>query len=242
MSKLKDLKVKLKQQEDKQRAWHYMLKAFKAGKGDYAERDIFLGVPSSTQKKIAKEYIFLSLKELQLLLRNPIHEYRHTALFILIEKYKRVKSPEEEKEIYDFYLDNINWVNNWDLVDITARNILGIYLLKRPSERSILYKLAHSSSMWKQRIAIVSTMTFIKKRAEIQDTLNIANILFDSKDELVQKATGWLLKEVGLIDQPLLVEFLETHYNRISRVTLRYALERFDEVSRTRLFYRNRAY
>lgn len=242
MDNLKELKFKLKKEEDKERAWSYIAQRFRVGKGEYAEYDIFLGVPCELQKKLAKKYLDFSLKEIQQLLRNPIHEYRNTALYILVEKYKRTKDPDTEKEIYNFYLKNLDWVNSWDLTDISSKNILGKYLLDKPEQRSILYKLAHSSNMWKQRISIVSTLVFIKEKSQVQDTLNIASILLDSDKELVQKATGWLLKEVGLIDQPLLVEYLENNYGRISRTTLRYALERFDEVLRTRLLYRNRSY
>ena len=204
---------------------------FKTGKGEYGEGDIFLGIKVPVQRKVANKFQDLSLEDLEELLNTKIHEYRMTALFILIEQYERGDKI-EKKKIFNFYLKNTRNINNWDLVDVSAPKIVGDYLLNKP--RSVLYKLAKSNNLWERRIAIISTFTFIRNN-EFRDTLKIAEILLNDKHDLIHKAVGWMLREVGKRDQKTEEEFLQKHYLKMPRVMLRYAIERFEE--RKRKFY-----
>ncbi|RLJ00333.1 MAG: DNA alkylation repair protein, partial [Candidatus Aenigmatarchaeota archaeon] len=186
------LKQELQSLKNPEKAKVY-LGFFKTGKGEYGEGDIFLGVSVPEQRKIAKKYINLSLKELQELFSTNLHEYRACSLFILINKYR--KSDESgKKEIFDFYLKNTININNWDLVDISAPHIIGDYLLNK--NRKILYKLANSKNPWEKRISIISTFTFIKNN-QFEDTLKISEILLNDNHDLIHKAVGWMLKEIG---------------------------------------------
>ena len=202
---------------------------FKTGKGEYGEGDIFLGIKVPEQRKIAKKYPDLSLKEIQELLLSKIHENRLTSLFVLIEQYK--KSDEKgKKEIFGFYLKNTKNINNWDLVDLSAPKIVGDYLLDK--NRSILYKLAKSKSLWERRISILSTAAFIWNN-EYKDTLKISGILLNDKHDLIHKGVGWMLREVGKrVSQEKEEEFLRKHYKKMPRTMLRYAIERFSEKKR----------
>jgi len=199
---------------------------FKTGKGEYGEGDIFLGITVPQQREISKKYTDLSLKDLQELLNSKIHEYRLVALLILIIKYKKAES---KKEIFDFYLKNTKNINNWDLVDLSAPNIIGNYLVNK--DKSILYKLAKSNHLWGKRIAILSTFEFIK-RNQFEDTLKISEILLKDKYDLIHKAVGWGLREVGKRDQQTEEEFLKKFYKEMPRTMLRYAIEKFDENKR----------
>lgn len=201
---------------------------FKTGKGEYGEGDIFLGLTVPQQRQIAKKYIHLTLKELQKLLSSKIHEYRLTALFILIAKYKKA-GKEEREEIFDFYLKNTAHINNWDLIDLSAPSIVGDYLLNK--DRNILYRLAKSKSLWKKRISILATYTFIKN-GQFTDTLKISEILLKDTHDLIHKAIGWMLREVGKKDQKAEENFLMRHYRVMPRTMLRYATERFGEEKR----------
>jgi 3-methyladenine DNA glycosylase AlkD len=197
---------------------------FKTKKGQYGEGDIFLGITVPQQRQFAKKYNHLSIPELQKLLNSKIHEQRLIALLILTNKFKR-----NQKEIFEFYLKNAKQVNNWDLVDLTAPNIIGNYL--QDKDKSILYQLARSPNLWEKRIAIVSTYTFIRNN-QFKDTLAISKILLNDKHDLIHKAVGWMLREVGKRDQNKLETFLKQNYNKVSRTTLRYAIERFPEEKR----------
>jgi len=199
---------------------------FKTGKGEYGEGDIFIGLTMPQQREIARKYLDLSLPKLQELLKSRIHEHRMTALIILVEKYK--KSSEREN-IFGFYLRNVDRINNWDLVDLSCPGIVGDFLLDR--DKKILYKLARSENLWERRIAMVSTYAFIKKD-EFDDALAISEILLPDKHDLMHKAVGWMLREVGKKDQNILEKFLKQNYENISRTTLRYAIERFPEDKR----------
>ena len=204
---------------------------FKTGKGQYGEGDIFLGIKVPVQREIAKKYN-LELKEIQKLLNSKIHEYRLVALFILISKYKQAKDNENlKKEIFNFYLKNTKNINNWDLVDLSAPNIVGTYLLDKG--RKILYKLAKSSHLWEKRISVLATFMFIKNN-DFKDALKIAEILLKDKHDLIHKAVGWMLREIGKKDEPVLDSFLmkDNRYKRMPRTMLRYAIERFDEKKR----------
>jgi 3-methyladenine DNA glycosylase AlkD len=192
---------------------------FKTGKGEYGEGDIFLGISVPDQRKIAQKNVLLSLSEIKTMLQSPIHEYRLTALLILT--YKPLT-----KEILDFYLQNTKYVNNWDLVDLTAYKILGNWLLDK--NRFVLYKLAKSKQIWEQRIAIVATYAFIKN-SQFEDTIKISKILLSHKHDLIHKAVGWMLREVGKRDEQVLRKFLNTYKNVMPRTMLRYAIERLPD-------------
>ena len=201
---------------------------FKTGKGEYGEGDIFLGVKVPDQRKIANKFSELSLKDLEELLKSEIHEYRMTALLVLIKQYEKADE-EDKKKIFDFYLKNSRNINNWDLVDISAPKIVGDFLLDK--SKSILYKLAKSNNLWEKRIAIISTIAFIRNN-EFDDTLKISKILLKDQHDLIHKAVGWMLREVGKRDQKVEEEFLKKHYSKMPRVMLRYAIERFEEKKR----------
>ncbi len=202
-------------------------KFFKTGEGEYGEGDIFLGIKVPIQRQIAKKYD-LNLNDIQDLLKSEIHEYRLVALFILIHKYKKSEVKHKE-EIFNFYLNNSKKINNWDLVDLSASKIVGNWLIDKPKD--ILYKLAESENLWEKRIAIISTFTFIRKE-EFEDTLAISELLLKDKHDLIHKAVGWMLREVGKRDEEVLEGFLKKHYSDIPRTTLRYAIERFEEEKR----------
>ena len=201
---------------------------FKTGKGQYGEGDIFLGIPVPEQRKIAKKYISLSLNDLQELLSSKIHEHRFTALLILVSKYRKAEESLKE-EIFYFILKNTENINNWDLVDLSAPRIIGDYLLNR--ERSILYKLAKSTSLWERRISILSTFKFIDND-DFKDALKISELLLHDEHDLIHKAVGWALREIGKRDQNLEERFLNKHYLYMPRTMLRYAIEKFDEKKR----------
>lgn len=199
---------------------------FKTGKGEYGEGDVFLGIKVPEQRKVAKKYD-LSLAEIQKLLNSKIHEHRLVALFILIKKYQK---EDIKKKIFDLYLKNTKNINNWDLIDLSAPNIVGDYLLTR--KRDILYKLAKSNSLWEKRISILATFTFIGN-GEYKDTLKISEILLNDKHDLIHKGVGWMLREVGKrVSQQKEEKFLKKHYKTMPRTMLRYAIERFPENKR----------
>ncbi len=196
---------------------------FKTGSGQYGEGDVFLGVSVPKLRWIArKHWDRINMDEIEKMLRSNIHEKRLVALLILIELFK-----DNPKVVYNFYLRNLKGVNNWDLVDLSAPKIIGSYLLDK-KDRGILDELASSENLWEKRIAIVSTFTFIQD-GEFDDCLRIAKVLLKDKHDLIHKAVGWMLREVGKRDEDLLREFLARHYNEMSRTTLRYAIERFGE-------------
>lgn len=206
---------------------------FKTGKGQYGEGDIFMGVKIPDIRKIVKEsHKRILIKNIDELLSSRIHEERMISLLILIEKYnlaKKQKDEIEKKEIVDFYLEHakLNHINNWDLVDLTAPKILGNFLVDK-KDRKILYSLAKSNNLWERRIAIVSTYAFIREN-DFSEALKISKILLKDKHDLMHKAVGWMLREVGKKDVELLKSFLRENYSNLSRTTLRYAIEKFPE-------------
>jgi 3-methyladenine DNA glycosylase AlkD len=201
---------------------------FKTGKGEYGEGDRFLGITVPEQRKLAKQFVGLDFGDLEQLLQTEIHEYRLTALLILTEQFAKAK-PEQRQKIVEFYLSHTGWINNWDLVDVSCYKILGVYLLDR--DRQILHQLAQSTNLWKQRIAIVSTLTFIK-HGQYADTLQIALTLLNHSHDLIHKAVGWMLREVGKQDRQILKEFLDIYHQQMPRTMLRYAIEHFEEPTR----------
>lgn len=201
---------------------------FKTGKGQYGEGDVFLGIPVPEQRKVAKRYNDLPLDDLQELLSSNIHEHRLTALLILVSKYAKADDP-DKKEIFGFYLKNTEHINNWDLVDLSAPKIVGEHLLNK--DTSILFKLAKSNSLWERRIAVLSTFTFIRNN-DFDDALSISEILLHDEHDLIHKAVGWMLREVGKRDQEAEERFLRKYCRQMPRTMLRYAIERFDENKR----------
>ena len=198
---------------------------FKTGKGEYGEGDIFIGLTVPFQRALAKKYVNLGLEDVEKLLKSEIHEFRLTGFLILVYKFEKGK----RNKIYDFYLENIDGANNWDLIDYTADKIIGRYLLDK--ERSILYEFARSGNIWKKRIAIISTFELIRQ-GQFNDTLKIAEILLKDKHDLIHKAVGWMLREVGKRDLETEERFLRKYHKVMPRTMLRYAIEKFDEEKR----------
>ena len=227
MPSLTQLKKELKKLANPKQA-EVLQRFFKTGKGEYGEGDIFLGIKVPVQREAADKFQELSLKDIEKLLDSKIHEHRMMALFVLIKQYKKADE-NTKKIIFDFYLKNTKNINNWDLVDLSTPKIVGDYLLDKP--RSVLYKLAQSKNLWERRIAIISTWIIIRNN-EFDDTLKIAKILLNDKHDLIHKAVGWMLREVGKRDQKLEEEFLKKHYLKMPRVMLRYAIEKFEEKKR----------
>ncbi len=201
---------------------------FKTGKGEYGEGDVFWGIKVPDVRAVAKRSAEVSRGEVKSLLYDKVHECRMCALMILIEQYKSA-SVDEKEAIVTFYLENKSQVNNWDLVDGSAPYILGDHLLAR--NRSILYEFAKSSDLWTRRIAIVATQTFIRNN-DFKDTLKLSELLMHDEQDLMHKACGWMLREVGKRDEEVLVLFLEKNAKRMPRTMLRYAIERFPKDSR----------
>ncbi len=224
------IKTALKKRSNPARAEVHQ-RFFKTGKGEYGEGDIFLGVPVPDQRKIAKEFSDTGLRDIQDLLSSKIHEHRLTALLILVIKFN--KSDELlGSRIYDLYLKNTKHINNWDLVDSSADKILGAYLFDK--DRSLLFDLADSENIWERRIAMMATFHFIKNN-QFNDTLNLAGVLLNDTHDLIHKAVGWMLREVGKRDRRTEERFLKAHYKTMPRTMLRYAIEKFDK--ETRKFY-----
>jgi 3-methyladenine DNA glycosylase AlkD len=218
---LKEIYSKRDKNRAKSSGWY-----FKTGEGQYGERDKFLGLRNAQMREIAKHSYTASFEELGKLLKDSYHEVRQTALFALVRKYEKA-SEKERKKIADFYLKNTKYINNWDLVDLSAYKILGYYLLNHKN-KNVLLKLARSKNMWEQRIAIISTFAFIKK-GEIKWSLKLAKMFLDHKHDLIHKASGWMLREVGKKDMKALRKFLDANLSKMPRTMLRYAIEKFPE-------------
>lgn len=202
----------------------------KTNKGGYAEKDLFLGITVPKIRLVAKKYYMkISLGEVSKILCSPYHEYRLAALIILTYKMKKANE-EEQKQIVNLYLNHTKYINGWDLVDLSAHYILGAYLLDK-TDRSILYQLANLNHLWEQRISIISTWIFIRNN-EFQDTLKIAEILLHHEHDLIHKAVGWMLREVGKKNYEIEYNFLLQSYREMPRTMLRYAIEKFPEETR----------
>lgn len=200
---------------------------FKTGPGEYGEGDQFYGVIVPEQRKVAKAFFKeISFDDLSLLMKDPIHEARLTSLYALVYKYQKVKSEDRKKEIVDFYLKHLDWVNNWDLVDSSCHHILGEYYLKK--DKSLFHQLAESGHLWRERVAMISCYYWIK-RGQFEDALILAEKFLYHPHDLMHKAVGWMLREIGKIDYEVEFEFLKKHYQNMPRTTLRYAIEKFDE-------------
>ena len=198
---------------------------FKTGKGQYGEGDIFLGIRVPVLRKIAKKFRRISLAEVSKLLESKFHEERLLSILMLVNLFKSGDEDDQEL-IYELYLDKTKFINNWDIVDISAGNIVGAFLFEK--DKAPLYRLVFSENLWERRIAIVATFYFIRND-EFDDTLKIAEILFTDKEDLIHKAVGWMLREVGKRVIEIEEEFLEENYLKMPRTMLRYAIERFPE-------------
>lgn len=204
---------------------------FKSAPGQYGAGDQFLGITVPNCRKVAKLHTDISLPELIKNLHSKWHEERETALFILVHQYKKADAASRQT-IYDFYLSQTQWINNWDLVDASARDIVGWHIFDHPDLQSDLDRLATSSDLWEKRIAMVATWYFLT-HGDGEPTKRIAHILLDDRHDLIQKAVGWMLREMGKrVDKQLLVEFLSSTYATMPRTTLRYAIEHFDAETR----------
>jgi 3-methyladenine DNA glycosylase AlkD len=224
-----DIRKKLRRLGNKQRA-KVSRRFFKTGPGEYGEGDVFLGIKVPELRKLAKEYQDLTTKEIKQLLKSPTHEERLLALLILVRTYSKGNET-TKKGIYELYLKNTKFINNWDLVDGSAEYIVGDFLMDK--SKKPLYSLAKSSDLWERRISIMSTFHFIK-RHEFSQTLKISRILLSDEEDLIHKAVGWMLREVGKRHLPTEEKFLREHYKKMPRTMLRYAIKRFPESKRQR--------
>ena len=209
-------------------------KFFKAGKGEYGEGDRFLGVTVPNIRAIAKQYKNISLNEIRELMQSEWHEVRLCALLIMVEKNKK-KDETLRQQLFDLYLSQTDRINNWDLVDLSCRFIVGEYLLDK--SRDILYQLAQSSLLWDNRIAIVSTYAFIRK-GQLEDTYALSDLMMHHPHDLMHKAIGWMLREAGKRDANRLYNYVMSHRADMPRTMLRYAIEKFSPAERSILMKR----
>jgi 3-methyladenine DNA glycosylase AlkD len=222
-----EIRKKIRELTNAERA-EFSQRFFKTGPGEYGEGDIFLGLSVPQMRALAKDYRSISNEEILDLLQSAIHDERAVALFILVQAFAKGDDA-KKKQIYDLYLQQTKFINNWDLVDCSAAQIVGVYLTnknKRP-----LYRLAISNSLWERRIAIIATFHFIRQN-EFAETLKIARLLLADKEDLIHKAVGWMLREVGKRNPDLEETFLIEQYKKMPRTMLRYAIEKFPETRR----------
>lgn len=223
---LENLKKDLNKLANTQKAKDYE-RYFKTGKGEYAEGDIFLGISIPDQRKIVSKYYSLSLSDIEKLLSSKIHEHRMCALFLLVNYYQKQNKEKAVKS----YFRNIKYINNWDLVDLSAYKILGDFFFEK--DKKELEALLYSDSIWEKRIAMVSTYGFIQK-GDTKTTFKYAKILLGEEHDLIHKAVGWMLREAGKKDKKALIDFIEKNYKKMPRTTLRYSIERFNLNERKR--------
>jgi len=229
MNNILDLKKDLRSFQRPGKA-KILMRFFKTGKGEYGEGDEFLGLMTDETRSVAKKYFDLPLADISKLLASKLHEERVVAVMILAKRFNKADLS-GKKEIYDFYFENISGINNWDLVDSSAPIIVGGYLYLSGETREVLYKLVKSNNLWKKRIAMMATFYFIKER-DFSDALKIAEILVNDSHDLIHKAVGWMLREVGNRDIGTEEKFLEKYYKQMPRTMLRYAIEKFPEEKR----------
>lgn len=203
---------------------------FKTGKGQYGEGDLFLGIRVPELRKISKKYFDkISIDECEKLLKNKYHEIRLLSLFIFILKYEKENN---KKTIFDIYLSNSRYINNWDLVDLSSPNIVGSYIYNNNLDKRILYDMIKTHDLWNTRIAILATFYFIKNE-DYKDIIKMSEILIDDKRDLIHKALGWMLREVGKRDKTTLVKFLEKYSKKMPRTMLRYSIEKLSDEQKT---------
>lgn len=219
----RDLKRPASPAKAKASAWF-----FKTGRGQYGEGDAFLGVTVPEQRRIAKKYRDLPLVDVLKLLKSKYHEHRLTAVLILGDQFRR-GDEKKRRDVARAYLQSKKYINNWDIIDSSAPHILGTYLLTHP--RAILARLARSKNLWERRMAIIATQTFIR-HGQFDDTLKLAKALLRDREDLIHKAVGWMLREVGNRDRVAEERFLKRHAGMMPRTMLRYAMEKFPLSSR----------
>ena len=229
MSQLQQLHRDIKKLADPEKG-KFLQRFFKTKEGEYGFGDVFVGLTVPISRNIAKQYKDLLPEEIETLLASNVHEERLIALLILVDQFKK-GSDDKKKVVYDFYIKHLQYVNNWDLVDLSAYNIIGNYLLLTRNI-TFLVRLASSKNIWERRIAIISTFAFIKN-GSIKETLKIAEILIHDKEDLIHKAVGWMLREGGKkVSMELEEVFLKKYYHTMPRTMLRYAIEKFPEEKR----------
>jgi 3-methyladenine DNA glycosylase AlkD len=226
---LTDLRRELQKLADPKKA-KILSGFFKTAPGQYGAGDVFLGIIVPRQREVAKKYQSLDFGDLQKLLKSKIHEERLIALLILVARFTSGNQV-EQKRIFDFYLKNTDRINNWDLVDLSAHHIVGAYL--QDKNRQILHKLANSQKLWEKRISIISTFYFIR-RHDFSDALAISKKLLNDSHDLIHKASGWMIREIGKRDQQVLIKFLDKHYKKMPRTMLRYAIEKMSASERAK--------
>ncbi len=211
---------------------------FKTGPGQYGEGDVFLGIIVPEQRRLAREYSTLSLEDVQKILGSKIHEFRLIGLLILVSKYEQANSMAEKEDLVNFYLKNSAAINNWDLVDLSVYKILGDFLVKQSQKKKILDDLSQSSNLWERRMAMVATFAFIKS-GSARETVNIAKKLLKDNHDLIHKAVGWMLREMGnRVNKKELLNFLDQHSQTMPRTALRYAIEKLSD--KERKYYLNK--
>lgn len=222
------VKTALKEYIDPEKAAFYP-RFFKAGKGEYAEGDKFIGVTVPNQRRVAKRFRELPIAEVRKLLNDPIHEHRLTGLLVLVQHYQRASNDERREELLQFYLDNLDRVNNWDLVDASAHKILGDWLLTR--DRAVLYELAESNHLWRERVSVIACLPLIKND-DFEDIQRLTEHFLEHPHDLIHKAVGWMLREMGKQNEMALVRILKRFYRKMPRTMLRYAIEKLPEPKR----------
>jgi 3-methyladenine DNA glycosylase AlkD len=224
-----DIQKRLKKLGNKERA-AISQRFFKTGPGEYGEGDVFIGIRVPVLRALVKEYADLSVAQILILLRSHIHEERLLALLLLVDSFSQGDEA-VRTSIFELYLKHTEFINNWDLVDSSAAQIVGAYLMDK--SKAVLYRLAESANLWERRIAIMSTFHFVKHH-EFSETLKIAKILLFDRQDLIHKATGWMLREIGKRHLKTEERFLKVHYKKMPRTMLRYAIEKFPEQKRQR--------
>lgn len=224
-----DIQKRLKKLGNKERA-AISQRFFKTGPGEYGEGDVFIGIRVPVLRALVKEYADLSVAQILILLRSHIHEERLLALLLLVDSFSQGDEA-ARTSIFELYLKHTEFINNWDLVDSSAAQIVGAYLMDK--SKAVLYRLAESANLWERRIAIMSTFHFVKHH-EFSETLKIAKILLFDRQDLIHKATGWMLREIGKRHLKTEERFLKVHYKKMPRTMLRYAIEKFPEQKRQR--------
>jgi 3-methyladenine DNA glycosylase AlkD len=210
-----------------------LMRYFKTSEGQYGEGDVFMGVRMGQIFEMAKAYIHMPLEEIELLLQSPIHEIRTGALSIIDKQARSKKTTIDQRRLlYELYLRNTHRINNWDLVDICAPHVVGGYLYLSGAPRDVLYELAQSASIWERRTGIVATGYFIRK-GDIEDTFRVSELLLNDAEDLIHKATGWMLRSAGQVNRQQLQKFLDKYAATMPRTLLRYSIEHFDKPLRS---------
>lgn len=228
MSRLSELRKAVRNSADPERAKH-SAGYFKTGPGEYGEGDVFLGLTTPQAQKIEREFLDLAYEDIEKLLASKVHEERVIGVLILVHRYEH--EPNERKNAFDFYLANRTGINNWDLVDISAPKILGDFMWEHRAERKLLDKFVISKNIWERRMAVLATFAFIRE-GEFEPSLALAEKLVRDEHDLMHKAVGWMLREIGKRDQAAEEKFLKRHCRTMPRTMLRYAIERMPEAKR----------